>query len=126
MMDRIGRSDDRAEPTQGFQFSDLEAWILETIDNIGWYAYLWFPVVHREVLNFGDDSSDEEIYAAFASLVKRNALVPSGIVKWDGANIPQWKPRPDALAIAKGILHSKFGWPDSYKPPAKPPDPVGE
>jgi hypothetical protein len=38
------------EHEQSFELSDLEAWILETIDNTGWYAYLWFPVVHREVL----------------------------------------------------------------------------
>jgi hypothetical protein len=27
-----------AEHGQSVQLSDLEAWILETIDNIGWYA----------------------------------------------------------------------------------------
>jgi hypothetical protein len=45
LMDRIGGRDDRADSAQEFQFSDLEAWILETIENVGWYAYLWFPVV---------------------------------------------------------------------------------
>ena len=114
------------QTAQEFQFSDLEAWILETIDNVGWYAYLWFPVVYREVLNFGDDSSDEEIYAAFASLVRRNALVRSGAVKWGGADVPQWKPDPSALAIAQTILRSRFGWPDSYKRPATTPRPPGQ
>ena len=59
--------------------SDLEAWILETIDNIGWYAYLWFPVISREVLNFPCDKSDEEVYAAFSGLIRKGALkmVPS-------------------------------------------------
>jgi hypothetical protein len=33
-----------------FGLSVLESEILVTIDNIGWYAYLWFPVVYREVL----------------------------------------------------------------------------
>ncbi len=109
------------EQGQGFQLSDLEAWILETVDNIGWYAYLWFPVVYREVLNFGDDSRDEEIYAAFSGLVRKGALERAGAVKWGGADVPQWKPAPHALAIAQGILRSKFGWPDSYKPRAKTP-----
>jgi hypothetical protein len=80
---------------QVFQLSDLEAWILGTVDNIGWYAYLWFPVVYREVLNFGDDSPDEVV--------------------------PQWKPAPRALTVAQEILRSKFGWPDSYTPPSRTP-----
>jgi hypothetical protein len=102
------------------QFSDLEAWILETIDNTGgWYAYLWFPVVFREVLNFGDDSPDEEVYAAFSGLIRKGALEQAGAVKWRGADVPQWKPTPQALAIAQEILRSKFGWPESYSPKSK-------
>lgn len=100
-----------------FDLSDLEAWILETIDNIGWYAYLWFPVVYREVLNFGPDAPDEEVYASFSCLIRKGALVQVGQSKW--GDIPQWKPVPQALAIAKDILRSKFGWPDSYTPPSK-------
>ena len=101
------------------QLSDLEAWILETIDNIGWHAYLWFPVVYREVLNFGDDSPDQEIYAAFSDLVRKGVLEQTGAVKWGGADVPQWKPAPHALAIAQEILCSKFGWPDAYRPATK-------
>ena len=56
---------------QEFRLSDLEAWILETVDNIGWYSYLWFPIVYREVMNFGDDSSDEEVFSAFSGLVRK-------------------------------------------------------
>jgi hypothetical protein len=63
-----------------FQLSDLEAWILETIDNPGWYAYLRFPVVYREVLNFGPDGSDEEVYCACFAKVhcrwrRRNGVI---------------------------------------------------
>ena len=42
-----------------FRLSVLESGILVAIDHVGWYAYLWFPVVYREVLNFGSDASDE-------------------------------------------------------------------
>jgi hypothetical protein len=107
------------EQKQEFQLSDLEAWILETVDNIGWYAYLWFPVVYREVLNFGHDAPDEEVYAAFSGLVRKGALEQAGAVKWGGADVPQWKPAPRALAIAQEILHSKFGWPGAYRLPSK-------
>jgi len=104
-----------------FQLSDLEAWILETIDNIGWYAYLWFPVVYREILNFGDDARDEEVFAAFTGLVGKGALIQAPSVKWGGADVPQWKPHAQALVIAQEILRSKFGWPEAYKPPSKAP-----
>src|SRR4051812_15190839 len=96
------------EKEPGFELSDLEAWILETIDNIGWHAYLWFPVVQREALNFAPDEADEEVYAAFVSLVRKNALEDTK-KEWEGA--PEWKPAPGALRLAKDILCSKFGWP---------------
>lgn len=114
------------DSAQQFQLSDLEAWILETIDNVGWYAYLWFPVVYREVLNFGDDSSDEEVFAAFSGLVRRGALIQDEAVKWGGADVPRWKPDPRALAIGQELLRSKFGWPNSYKAPAKSSRPLGQ
>ena len=107
------------EHEHNIQLSDLEAWILETIDNIGWYAYLWFPVVYREVLNFGHAAPDEEVYAAFSGLVRKGALEQAGAVKWGGADVPQWKPDPRALGVAQEILRSKFGWPDSYHPNSK-------
>ena len=97
--------------------SDLEAWILETIDNIGWYAYLWFPVISREVLNFPCDKSDEEVYAAFSGLIRKGALKMVPLEKW--GDIPEWKPEQAALLLAKDILRSRFGWPDSYTPPSK-------
>jgi hypothetical protein len=115
----VGNDDLDMEQEQELQFSDLEAWILETVDNIGWYAYLWFPVVYREVLNFGDDSPDAEIYVAFSGLVRKGALEHAGAVKWGGADVPQWKVSPRALAIAQKILRSKFGWPDAYRPRSK-------
>jgi hypothetical protein len=109
------------EHEHSIQLSDLEAWILETIDNIGWYAYLWFPVISREVLNFGCKVPEEEVYTAFVGLVRKGALVfiPEDTPEKEWTSIPQWKPAPDALAIAKDILRSKFGWPDSYHPNSK-------
>ncbi len=101
------------EPNENFELSDLEAWILETIDNIGWYAYLWFPVISRQVLNFGPRAPEDEVYAAFVDLVRKGALV---FIQEKWGDIPEWRPAPSALAIAKDILHSKFGWPDHYEP----------
>ena len=55
------------EDNKQFGLSVLGSEILVTIDHVGWYAYLWFPVVYREVLNFGSNAPDEEIYIAFRS-----------------------------------------------------------
>jgi len=59
---------------EGFHFSVVEAAILEAIDHVGWYAYLWFPVVYREVLNFPLEAPDEQVHAAFGSLIRKGAL----------------------------------------------------
>ena len=109
------------EHEHSIQLSDLEAWILETIDNIGWHAYLWFPVISREVLNFAPTAPEEEVYTAFVGLIRQGALVviPEDTPEKEWTSIPQWKPDADALAIAKAILHSKFGWPESDHPNSK-------
>ena len=104
---------------QKLEISDLDAWILETIDNIGWHAYLWFPVVYREVLNFGSDESDEEVYRAFVSLIENGALIEAE--RKHPGDPPVWTPRPDALATAKNILSSKFGFPAWYRPKSEKP-----
>jgi len=41
-----------------------ESEILVAINQVGWYAYLWFPVVERESMNFGSEASDEEVHVA--------------------------------------------------------------
>lgn len=92
---------------------------METVDNIGWYSYLWFPIVQREVMNFGDDSPDEEVFAAFSNLVRKGVLVQADSVKWGGADVPQWRPEPGALKIAQELLRSKFGFPEAFKPSRK-------
>jgi len=81
-----------------FGLSVLESEILVTIDNIGWYAYLWFPVVYREVLNFGSNASDEDVHAAFGSLILKKALVMS---QDKCGEIPEWKLSSGALEEAK-------------------------
>jgi hypothetical protein len=98
-----------------FELSVLEAEILVTIDNTGWYAYLWFPIVYREVMNFSSDASDEQVHAAFASLIQKGALVVSQ-EKW--GEIPEWRLASDVLEIAKDVvsfgtdLRTRYGYSD--------------
>jgi hypothetical protein len=99
-----------------FDLSVLESEILVTIDNIGWYAYLWFPAVYREVLNFLSNASDEQVHAAFRSLILKNALVVNQ-EKW--GEIPEWELASGALEEAKETmslgtdLRTRYGLSDS-------------
>lgn len=84
-----------------FSLSVLEADVLVAIDNIGWYAYLWFPIVQREVLNFGAPESDEQVHAAFARLIRKGALIETATEPGD---FPQWSPAPGILEIARNTV----------------------
>jgi hypothetical protein len=84
-----------------FGLSVLEADVLVAIDHVGWYAYLWFPIVQREVLNFGSDKPDEEVHAAFASLIRKGALV---VKQEKPGEIPHWRPATGALETARETL----------------------
>jgi hypothetical protein len=84
-----------------FVLSVLEADVLVAIEHVGWYAYLWFPIVQREVLNFGSNDPDEKVHAAFASLIRKGALK---LTRENPGGIPQWSPATGALEIARDIL----------------------
>jgi hypothetical protein len=103
------------EDGKKFELSPLEAEILVTIDNIGWFAYLWFPIVYREVLNFGSDAPDEQVHAAFASLIRKGALL---VQQEKCGEIPEWKLATGVLEIAKDVwtlgtdLRTRHGYSD--------------
>jgi hypothetical protein len=86
---------------RAFRLSVLEADILVAIDHVGWYAYLWFPIVQREVMNFGSEEPDEEVHAAFASLIRKGALVTTPS---NPGEIPEWIPAPGAVETARETL----------------------
>ena len=100
-----------------FDLSVLESEILVTIDNIGWYAYLWFPVVYREILNFGSNASDEQVHVAFGSLISKGALVMN---HENCRDIPEWQLAPGALEEAKETkslrtdLRTRYGFSDPH------------
>jgi hypothetical protein len=81
--------------------SALEADVLVAIEHVGWYAYLWFPIVQRDVLNFGSNDPDDEVQAAFASLIRKGALV---LTQDSPGGVPQWSPAIGALEIARETL----------------------
>jgi hypothetical protein len=53
------------------ELTELEAYIVHSIDHVGWYAYLWFSVVARAALNFGSKDREENVHAAIVSLIER-------------------------------------------------------
>ncbi len=99
-----------------FELSVLEAEILVTIDDVGWNAYLWFPIVYRKVMNFGSDAPDAEVHVAFASLIRKGALLVTQ-EKW--GEIPEWRLAPGALEDAKDTvslgtdLRTRYGLSDT-------------
>jgi hypothetical protein len=81
------------------ELSEREAYIVHSIDHVGWYAYLWFPVVARGALNFGSDDREEDVHAAIASLIERGGLVLKQESLDD--NPPGWYPAPGLLEAAE-------------------------
>ncbi len=80
------------------ELTDLEAYILHSIDHVGWYPYLWFPVVAREVLNFGSDDREENVHAAILSLIERGGLLPT---QENPGDTPEWSPAPSIMEAAE-------------------------
>jgi len=77
--------------------SYLESHIILSVEHLGWYPGLWFPIVHREYLNFGSHAPDSEFHLAFPSLIRKGALIPAHESPGDE---PDWLPGPSALKAA--------------------------
>ena len=95
------------EDNQRLHFSELEAKILVTIDNIGLYAYLWFPIIERAILNFGSDAPEEEVHVALVGLIRKGALVDTlATTRPEEIDLdpPQWTVAPGALGSALDVL----------------------
>lgn len=75
----------------------LESQILLAIENEGWFAYLWFPFVERELLNFGSDAPDENIQRAILNLIRKQSLAPRHDEPGDR---PDWLPVREAFRAA--------------------------
>jgi hypothetical protein len=101
---------------ENFILNELDAQILQSIDHVGWYAYLWFPVVAREMLNFGSDEREENVHAAILGLIQKGGLVATGEETGD---IPQWSPAPRILLAAERTMREVRAlqpppWPDRF------------
>jgi len=103
-------------PDESFDITVLEAQILVTIENVGWHAYLWFPIVYREIMNFSSDAPDHKVHAAFAGLIHKGALV---VTQEKCGEIPEWTLAPGVLEIAKDVvslgtdLRTRYGLSDT-------------
>jgi hypothetical protein len=80
------------------ELTELEAYIVHSIDHVGWYPYLWFPVAAREALNFGSDDREENVHGAIVALIERGGLVPKQENPYDR---PEWGPAPGILEAAE-------------------------
>jgi hypothetical protein len=75
----------------------LESLILLKIDHEAWFAYLWFPFVERELLDFGSHAPDDEIQRAILNLMRKGSLVPEHDEPCD---MPKWLPCGEAFKTA--------------------------
>jgi hypothetical protein len=101
---------------ENFIFSELEAQILRSIDHVGWSPYLWFPVVAREMLNFGSDEREENVHAAILGLIQKGGLVAT---REEPGDNPQWSPAPGTLVAAERTMREVRAlqpppWPDRF------------
>ena len=80
----------------GLSLSLLEAQIIRAVDHVGWFAYLWFPKVQRELMNFGSDEAEERVHSALVGLSRRGLLVLTEVVD----EYPQWNPTAAGLEAA--------------------------
>ena len=63
------------------QAADIEKFVLWSLDHTGWYPNLWFPTVRRELINFPDGPSDDEIHGVLFQLIRNGSVsvsVPTG------------------------------------------------
>lgn len=75
----------------------LESQIILAIDQEGWFPFLWFPIVHRNPLNFGSDAPDDYVHRAFPSLIRKHALIP---IHEEAGDRPNWQPEQEAFKTA--------------------------
>jgi hypothetical protein len=75
----------------------LESKIILAVEHLGWFSFLWFPVVHREDLNFGSNAPDADVHRAFPTLIRKRALIP---IHEEPGDKPDWQPEPSALKAA--------------------------
>lgn len=91
---------DEVETTAGgLSLSLLEAQVIRAIDHVGWFAYLWFPKVQRELMNFGSDEVEERVHSTLVGLTRRGLLV----VTEEADECPQWNPTAVALEAAANL-----------------------
>lgn len=77
--------------------TQVESEIILAIDQLGWFSFLWFPIVHRHRLNLGSHATDAAIHRAFLCLIRKRALIP---IHEKPGDKPNWQPEPKALKVA--------------------------
>lgn len=80
----------------------LESQIILAIDDLGWFSFLWFPIVNRPALNFGSHAPDDSVHRALPSLIRKRALIP---IHEELGDQPDWQPEPNAFktAVSKAL-----------------------
>lgn len=75
----------------------LESQIILASEHLGWFSFLWFPIVDHYSLNFGSHAPEADVYRAFRSLIRKRALIP---IHEEPGDKPDWQPDPHILEAA--------------------------
>jgi hypothetical protein len=75
----------------------LESQIIIAVEALGWFSFLWFPIVDRDALNFGSKAPDDHVQRACLSLIQKDALVP---IREEPGERPDWQPEQNAFKTA--------------------------
>jgi len=81
---------------EGPYLSLLETQIIRAIDHVGWFAYLWFPKVQRELMDFGSEEPEEKVHSTLVGLTRKRLL----LMTEDSDGDPVWNPTATALESA--------------------------
>jgi hypothetical protein len=87
------------------ELSLVDTEIINAFQRIPWDAQLWFPVVQRKFLNIGADATDEQIHAAFVSLIEKQVVISPACQTHRKS-----RPRTMLLILALGGGPPTNGW----------------
>jgi hypothetical protein len=61
-------------PNESVLPTEIEKFVLRSLDHVGWYPQLWFPAVRREAIDFPGEPTDDEIHTALFRMIEDGAI----------------------------------------------------
>jgi hypothetical protein len=75
--------------------SDVQKFVLWSLDHVGWFPELWFPKVRREAIDFPSEPTDDEIHTALIRLIQAGSIEITKTVGTSSVRVRD--PNPEVL-----------------------------